>query len=567
RRPTTAAANDDDQNKLRYAASGRSHIEDAHVLNPLLYANCRQQKLLEGHRLFAVFDGHGGDFTSHVCGERAYLRLLGEEATQRIAVEGLGLLKAALTSAFVTLDAKLMDAQRALRVSQLHELEDLVTSLNRGKTSGRKHDVFREGTEDRAKLLNFDPAMTASMPSKLERSGSTGVVVLIAPHHVLCANAGDSRAVLSRRRREDDVANGEGGGGCEVLPLSFDHKPHKDVEVSRVERDGGFVRAGRVDGDLAVSRSFGDFGYKWFSTEKQAAAAAAATAEGRNDEPSERASSPDGSGGGVLDALSSSSSSKRSASSRATTAAKSSRVTACPDVIVHTRDRLRDEFVILACDGIWDRLTNRECADLVRELTRNEGETDVGLICEEILDRALKLDSKDNMTCCAIVFPGATTGGEGTAGGADVEEGTDEEEARGVMKRRRERERAWGPFSTPAKRAQERLEARKRAGAWAGRTEPTSVEGPRGPSSRETPGRARGGASGTGSWKRAPSSARSVASSGAASQHSATSFVKQHHRLAAALSKRARSKEQKRRAASPSKRGDKSSSMTRVAME
>lgn len=45
-----------------------------------------------------------------------------------------------------------------------------------------------------------------------------------------------------------------------VLPLSFDYKPGNNAEAFRVEDDGGFVKWGRVDGDLAVSRGFGDFG-------------------------------------------------------------------------------------------------------------------------------------------------------------------------------------------------------------------------------------------------------------------------------------------------------------------
>ena len=58
----------------------------------------------------------------------------------------------------------------------------------------------------------------------------------------------DSCAILSKQDK--------------VLPLSFDHKPTSNVELSRIERDGGFVRDGQVDGNLDVSRRFGDFGYK-----------------------------------------------------------------------------------------------------------------------------------------------------------------------------------------------------------------------------------------------------------------------------------------------------------------
>ncbi len=60
---------------------------------------------------------------------------------------------------------------------------------------------------------------------------------------------------------------------------------------------------------------------------------------------------------------------------------------------------------MLACDGIWDRLLNKNCAELVRDLVYSEGEKDLGLICEEVIDTALELDSRDNMTCCIVFFP------------------------------------------------------------------------------------------------------------------------------------------------------------------
>ena len=64
---------EDNNNMLRYAVSEmqgwRSHMEDKHALNPTLSSNRQQAQLLKDHHLFAVFDGHGGEFASHYCGE------------------------------------------------------------------------------------------------------------------------------------------------------------------------------------------------------------------------------------------------------------------------------------------------------------------------------------------------------------------------------------------------------------------------------------------------------------------------------------------------------------------
>mmetsp|Transcript_16388 Transcript_16388/g.35426 ORF Transcript_16388/g.35426 Transcript_16388/m.35426 type:complete len:571 (-) Transcript_16388:120-1832(-) len=405
---------DDNSKKVRYAVSEmqgwRSHMEDMHALNPTLSSNRQQAQLLNDHHLFAVFDGHGGDFASHFCGEHlvetlieqkdwlTYLKLSEETSvsrnTRRKSVKGLQLLKSALTATFLELDEKLIVAQRARRLGQLSQLENLVQSLG----GAIELDVFQKGTRDHEKIVNFDKVLPSSMPVNvpLERSGSTGVIVLITPHHFICANAGDSRAILSKKN--------------EVLPLSFDHKPNNDVELTRVVKDGGFVRNGRVDGDLAVSRSFGDFGYK-NCNEKNTVSL------------SNRSSEP-----------------------------KDHRVTVQPDILVHTRDPAKDEFVVLACDGIWDRLTNKDCSDIVRSLVHDEGETDVGLVCEEMIDAALELDSRDNMTCLLVVFPGANMGTPGEANNNTT----------GVMKRRQDRERAWGNDSTVAKRAHLRLEERRK---------------------------------------------------------------------------------------------------------
>jgi protein phosphatase PTC2/3 len=65
---------------------------------------------------------------------------------------------------------------------------------------------------------------------------------------IICANAGDSRAVLSAA----GVAH----------PLSHDHKPDNPEELVRIRAAGGFVEWNRVNGNLALSRAIGDFDFK-----------------------------------------------------------------------------------------------------------------------------------------------------------------------------------------------------------------------------------------------------------------------------------------------------------------
>ncbi|KAH0879581.1 hypothetical protein HID58_066975, partial [Brassica napus] len=84
--------------------------------------------------------------------------------------------------------------------------------------------------------------------SDLGRGGSTAVTaILLNGRHLWVANVGDSRAVLSQ--------------GGQAIQMTIDHEPH--TERLSIEDKGGFVSnmpgdVPRVNGQLAVSRAFGD---------------------------------------------------------------------------------------------------------------------------------------------------------------------------------------------------------------------------------------------------------------------------------------------------------------------
>ena len=121
-------------------------------------------------------------------------------------------------------------------------------------------------------------------------------------------------------------------------PLSYDHKPCNEEEKSRIEHAGGFVEFNRVNGNLALSRAFGDFAFK-----------------SRCDLPQEQ-----------------------------------QMITSNPDVVV--RDVDQDlQFVVLACDGIWDVLSNQEVADFI--IKRISLGLEPEIICEELMTRCLASDS------------------------------------------------------------------------------------------------------------------------------------------------------------------------------
>jgi serine/threonine protein phosphatase PrpC len=302
-----------------YAFSGmqgwRVSMEDAHIACAVVPVD--GQKPLAGHSLFGVMDGHGGSFTSETA-EEIFLRSFSQRSDLKLYanlsseekrdVPGVELLRLALADTFGSLDIEIRGLQN------------------------KKNEAFLSMSE----RPNTD---TSSPPLKYERSGSTCVVVMLTPSHIICANAGDSRAILRR--------------GGKTLPLSFDHKPSNIPELMRIQTAGGFVKAKRVDGDLAVSRGLGDFSYK------------------------------------AMESL----------------PVEQQKVIPDPQFIVYPRNREKDEFVIIACDGVWDVATNAECSNFVQELV-DEGESDLGAICEEAMDTCLQRNSRDNMTIGIVGFSG-----------------------------------------------------------------------------------------------------------------------------------------------------------------
>ena len=104
-----------------------------------------------------------------------------------------------------------------------------------------------------------------------------------------------------------------------------------------------------------------------------------------------------------------------------------------PDITIKKRDHEKDEFLILACDGIWDVVSNEECVALVHTMLA-EGETSPSLIAEEMLDIGLEKNSRDNMTSLVVLFSGCKLDG-GLGGGV-----TKRRELRKAEKERLEKE-------------------------------------------------------------------------------------------------------------------------------
>nr|GME02060.1 probable protein phosphatase 2C 27 isoform X2 [Ipomoea batatas] len=79
-------------------------------------------------------------------------------------------------------------------------------------------------------------------------SGTTALTALLCERKLVIANAGDCRAVLGKRGR--------------AIELSKDHKPDSKSERHRIEKLGGVIYNGYLNGQLSVARALGDWHMK-----------------------------------------------------------------------------------------------------------------------------------------------------------------------------------------------------------------------------------------------------------------------------------------------------------------
>ena len=109
--------------------------------------------------------------------------------------------------------------------------------------------------------------------------------------------------------------------GGKAVEMSFDHKPESQVEIDRITKAGSVIQEGRVDGNLNLTRSLGDLKYK-----------------GREHlTPEEQA------------------------------------ITANPDTYVLDLDDDID-FIIMGCDGIWEKKSNEEMVEYIYAKLKEESE-------------------------------------------------------------------------------------------------------------------------------------------------------------------------------------------------
>ena len=144
----------------------------------------------------------------------------------------------------------------------------------------------------------------------------------------------------------------------QAIPMSVDHKPSIPAELKRIEKAGGWVSDGRVLGNLNLSRGLGDSEYKVDKKLK----------------PEEQ----------ILSNF--------------------------PDIKIENFSKDID-FIVIACDGIWDCKTNQEVCDFFIDKFNKEPDGKISKYIEDLYDEILAPDvytdtgvGCDNMSCIVVQF-------------------------------------------------------------------------------------------------------------------------------------------------------------------
>lgn len=244
---------------------------------------------LPGMAYFAVFDGHGGQGCAEYCSQSIHKDIAIRVASTLTTLPNDDLMCDAILTGF-------SDAERVW----------LALALNR--------------------------------EAGIEKSGSTAAIVLLHGERLYVAHCGDTRVVLSRKGT--------------AIELTKDHTCENAAEVERVEREGGHIMHGLVNGDIEITRSIGDYEQS----------------------------------GGKIPGL-----------------------TAVPEIskFVLTPE---DEFIIIACDGLWDVMNSEQAVGYARISLREDN--DIQKACADLVQKALK-GSDDNVTALMVGF---TKPGSGSSG-------------------------------------------------------------------------------------------------------------------------------------------------------
>ncbi|KAL3282069.1 hypothetical protein HHI36_005268 [Cryptolaemus montrouzieri] len=341
-----------------YAIQGRRpKMEDRFVINDNINNT--------GVGLFAVFDGHGGEFAANYAKEKLVQSLYDKVVEIKDLISGKKPIKkddsivkeeekpktptsverrksfkktnsitdeCMRTGTKEITDPELLNKLSNIQRPITREVKPNTSILKKTETT----DYFDKcGIVDYGKLITdevlaADHSLLEAAKKNFDIAGTTALIAILEGSKLIVGNVGDSRGVMCDSRGN-------------AIPLSFDHKPQQMRERKRIKEAGGFVTFNgvwRVAGILATSRALGDYPLK----DKKF-------------------------------------------------------VIADPDILTFELNDHKPLFVILASDGLWDTFSNDEAVNFIKERLH---EPDFG--AKSLTLQSYYRGSLDNITVVIINF-------------------------------------------------------------------------------------------------------------------------------------------------------------------
>ncbi|CAG9771791.1 unnamed protein product [Ceutorhynchus assimilis] len=346
-----------------YAIQGRRpKMEDRFVINDNINNT--------GVALFAVFDGHGGEFAANYAKEKLINNLTNKVVQIKNLISGNPIEKepmncdkeeiveekkpqalppaterrksfrrtSSTTDECIKIPKEITDNEI---LSKLDTIKPITRDTRPLKLTPSMKKVPITSYFDKFGIVNYEKLITDEVLAADERlvevakksfdvAGTTALIALLEGSKLYVANVGDSRGVMC-----DSKGN--------AIPLSFDHKPQQMREKKRIKEAGGFVTFNgvwRVAGILATSRALGDYPLK----DKKL-------------------------------------------------------VIADPDILTFELKDHKPQFLILASDGLWDIFSNEDAVNFIKERL---DEPDYG--AKSITLQSYYKGSMDNISVIVINF-------------------------------------------------------------------------------------------------------------------------------------------------------------------
>ncbi|XP_063529139.1 protein phosphatase 1L [Cydia strobilella] len=340
-----------------YAIKGRRmHMEDRFIINENINST--------GISLFAIFDGHGGEFAANYAKDHLIQNLYNkivelnafkegkiistptkdnaedekpQDQESNSNVERKTSFKKSVSTADDTSKKEITDPEL---LAQLSKARPIITREVRPTIPIKNVAVPLSSYLDKGKInfgklltdevLAADRLLVEAAKRSMNVAGTTALLAIMEGNHLIVANVGDSRGVMCDLRGN-------------AIPVSFDHKPQQVREQKRIEAAGGYIAFNgvwRVAGILATSRAMGDYPLK----DKKF-------------------------------------------------------VIADPDILTFNLNDHKPVFLVLASDGLWDTFSNEEAVKFIKERL---DEPDYG--AKSLTLQAYYRGSVDNITVLVINF-------------------------------------------------------------------------------------------------------------------------------------------------------------------